>query len=222
MIFKSLIEQVKQIITYFLAALVLVSCGTKWKKTTSCTMMLEIPQRSSYVVIQSVTFPIQSIQYSGKREKGADVEFTSSIEETVSFYNNNNTYSKTYDMPQGFYQSAQLKYTLHQGLVVRGVIYDNYDMVDYVNFKFTLNEPVTFYAEASGFQISLDKQYIYLSSLYIDRWFEGLNFDELEWGDYYYDNDTQQFILEIDASKNTSLYHTIKNKIENRLDLSIK
>ncbi len=184
-------------------------------------MMLEMPQHSSYVVIQSVTFPLQSIEYSGKREKGADVEFTSSIEETVSF-SQNTTYEKSYDMPQGFYQTARLKYIVHQGLVVRGVIYDEYDMADYVNFKFTLNEPVTFYAEASDFQISLDKQYVYLSSLSVDSWFEELDFDELEWGDYYYDNNLQKFILEIDASKNTSLYHTIKNNIENQLDLSIK
>jgi hypothetical protein len=210
----------KRIVTYFLVLFIGVSCGNKWKKTTGCTMVLTCQPSNTHVTIQSIEIPFQSIVYEGKRTKGADVAFTASIEQK-SILSPSGSFSQRYDMPQGFYQTIDLQYKIHENMTVKGVIYDANDD-ESIRFTFILNESHTFYAQATDIQISIDKNYTYLSNLHPEKWFTTLNVKELELGDYYYDNEVQDFVLEMSATHNTGFYQVVKKAIETQIDLTVK
>lgn len=92
-------------------AVMFVSCGKKWKETTSVDVHFLMTYNSTGILeISSCTMAVGELDFSGKRKKGGDVSF-SDVESTPLLLNLKNGAIQSadhYDIPQGEYTSINM------------------------------------------------------------------------------------------------------------------
>lgn len=96
----------------FYAMVFFVSCGKKWKETTSVDFKFNITQSESSENLHftSGNMIIREISFSGERKKGGSVNFTNSITNGAILNLDNGTSIPAirYDIPQGTYSKINL------------------------------------------------------------------------------------------------------------------
>lgn len=145
-----------KIIFFLVFSTMALSCKSKWKKSTSAQILIEMDKvsNSSYMEFTGGQMLINEVSFSGERKQGEDVSFEYPLDYTkVDFTYGNINPPIIFDIPQGTYSSIEIEMETREGvgepsILLLGTYKSSSGEIIPLRFEFNSSETFEMEAEA--------------------------------------------------------------------------
>lgn len=208
----------------FVLAFALLSCGKKWKETTTGTFSFSINTNatsSGNVKFVGGRIRLAEVHFQGTRKKGDDVEFTNAPSSIVDFTNGTVNPPIVYDIPQGTYDNMKVDIRLESqdlanpSIFLEGIFVNGPNDSTPVYFSYIPSQIYSLQARSSsgGNEIVLVEDVPASFDIFFDPayWFDAIPPGQFVSASHQNVNGVPSIV--IDANSNGNLYQQVLDRI---------